>query len=547
MSDRTNATFAARPGVLWPLGGVLLVLVLQLLMVFERAINWDEFFHYSQIHQLANGTLASPLQTLHVRVFGWVAWLPGGSVDHIVAARLGMFACQLLTIAIVADMARRLSDDVTGVLCGLAYVSAGYVLQHGFSFRADPITAALLMGALWMILASRLDGKAIALTGLLLATAALFTIKVALYAPAFAGVAWLRWNSERRSGDLPVRLLAISGASAVFFAALYALHAQGVAVDPALAPASVLKTSADRMFSLGTQPLWNFALDLAAMSPTTVIVVLATPLLLLTSARPAAQKLCLLGLFLPLTSLLFYHNAAPYFYAFILPPVMVACCVVLKTSRGAALVAAALALNAVAVWAAEPSSPIDKQRRLIAEAQRMFPEPVRYFDFSAFLGAFPKANIFMTPWGIARYKAGEHPSMRATMQRTAVPLIIENDPMFTRALAGDEPAPEFLADDLAAIRATYLHFWGPYWLAGKKIPTGAGGHGFDLLVPGPYTLRGGALTIDGATHRDNDVIMLERGHHVVGGPRPAPVTLIWGKRIEPPAAPPPPPPYGTPF
>src|SRR3546814_17440298 len=70
------------------------------------------------------------------------------------------------------------SSDVCSSDLALAYLTGGYVFQHGFSYRADPMAAAFLMGSLWLLLSSRLDAKAIIAAALLAALALLTTIKV---------------------------------------------------------------------------------------------------------------------------------------------------------------------------------------------------------------------------------------------------------------------------------------------------------------------------------------------------------------------------------
>src|SRR3546814_7623730 len=97
------------------------------------------------------------------------------------------------------------SSDVCSSDLALAYLTGGYVFQHGFSYRADPMAAAFLMGSLWLLLSSRLDAKAIIAAALLAALALLTTIKAVFYAPAFAVFAWLRWReAEKQIGRAPV-------------------------------------------------------------------------------------------------------------------------------------------------------------------------------------------------------------------------------------------------------------------------------------------------------------------------------------------------------
>lgn len=535
----------------WPLAALLLVLALQLPLVLNRAINWDEFWHYSQVELLAQGTLTQPLMTLYTRAFAWVTRLPGTGVDHIIIIRLFMLACELVTLAAITGIAARFADRATALLCALAYLSAGYVFQHGTSFRFDPPAAALLTGALWVLLRRPLDARAILGTGLLVGAAMMLTIKSVLYAPAFAGVLWLRWSEHGRSPAYAARVVATGAAALAAFAVIYLLHARGLAGDTGGEAGKVVSRSAGKMFSLGWQPYWPHALKGAALAPVLTVLIALVPVLLWRDRRPAAERLALLGLWLPITTLLFYHNTAPYYYAFMLAPVAAACSVALPvlTGRyGAAKVAGAFALGAVMVSAIEPENPIDRQRQIQRAAERIFGGPVAYFDSPAMLGRFPKANAFMTPWGTEQYLAGGYPSLAEQMRRSAVPLVVEDDTMFTAALRTRDAVPHFLPEDLALLRGTYRHFWGPFWIAGVDLPAGAAAVPFEVRVPGPYTLRGTAgAVIDGVALRPGAVIELARGRHLASGDRAAPLQLIWGRNLRAPVEPAPAEPYFMPF
>ena len=70
----------ATNSAVWPLLAIGLLLTMQLSMVFTRAVNWDEFWFYYHVADFARGTLAQPLQSLHVRLFAWLPGLPGSGV-----------------------------------------------------------------------------------------------------------------------------------------------------------------------------------------------------------------------------------------------------------------------------------------------------------------------------------------------------------------------------------------------------------------------------------------------------------------------------------
>jgi hypothetical protein len=525
----------------WPLAGIVLVLALQFTMVFTRAINWDEFWHYSLVVQFTRGTLTQPLQTFFVRLFQWLPLLPGNGVDHVIGARIAMFGCEAVTIAAIVKLAGRFADRTAGLLCGLAYVSAGFVLQHGFSFRFDPVDAALLMSALCVLACTRFERGWVLLFAALSALAAVYTIKCVLYAPAFAGVAWLRWSEARDKRRFLTNLALAGCASVLLYAVLLYLHSRTVP-NAASSGGSLLQNSANEMFSLGS-PLYRLYILKAAMTaPLLALLIAAVPVSLWRQSIPQAEKIAIAGLWLPISTLGFYHNTAPYFYAFILPPVAVACALPLSrllSLIGPKLLTTVFTAMAALLWTGEDRTTIDRQRVLLNAAETIFPDRVAYFDSWAMLGRLDKANGFMSPWGNELYLQGKKPSMREAMRGQAVPLVFEDDVIFTNLLRTRAPSPNFLPADAAAVRETYLPFWGPFWVAGKIVPADATSAKADILVPGPYTLSGAAMDVDGRVLRPGDVINLGRGTHSFSAIEHKPARLTWGAHLRAPDEPPP--------
>ncbi len=540
----------ARTAGFWPAFCLLAVLGLQLTLVFHRAINWDEFFHYTQVNRLAAGTLTEPLQTLYTRAFVWTLATPGSGIDHIILIRLFMFGFELATLGAIIGIASRFASRSAAWLCALAYAGGGYVFQHATSFRFDGPAAALLMSAAVLLLRTKLQPLALAGIGLLVGVAGVLTIKAVLYAPVFAGIAWLRWQESGRSRAVLGRLVAIAFVSAASFAVIYWLHSSTLGSGADAEAQRTLTRAGGRMFSLGVPPYWRFHLKGAVIAPALTLLVLAFPWVLAGSPRPAAEKLALAGLYLPLATLLFYHNTAPYYFVYMLAPVVCALGIVMDRAvrrYGVAPITLALGALALAVWMAEKPGPLTRQRQLLAAADTMFPEKVAYFDSSGMLGAFPKVNAFMTPMGVAFYKQGAYLTMVETMAQRPVPLVVDDDPIFTDALTTAHPVPQLLPQDLAALREGYVQLWGPFWIAGRTFAAGAPDSAFALRVPGIYRVQGGAMVLDGRLLGKGDMVALERGIHKGRATTAASSRLVWGRNIRIPQTVPPAPPYFTDF
>ena len=305
----------------WPLLAIGLLLIMQLSMVFTRAVNWDEFWFYYHVADFERGTLAQPLQSLHVRLFAWLPGLPGSGVEKIQTARVVMLACEVVTLFAIYPLARRFVQRPAAVLATLLYLSAGYVLQHGFSFRTDPMANAALMSALAILGRARLNLLPLAAFALLIAVAGMITIKTVLYAPAFLGLAWMRWSEDRFSVATALRLVGAAASAVATFLLLYVWHSSDLTTHTE--GTAMAASSSSWMFFLGLPPFWQMAVKAALTAPVLSLLVLAAPLTIWKSGLDNAAKWGLFGLWLPVTLPLFYTNSAAYFYVFMLAPVAV--------------------------------------------------------------------------------------------------------------------------------------------------------------------------------------------------------------------------------
>lgn len=530
------------------MAALLATLILQLPLVLNRAINWDEFYHYSQVVMLANGALTEPLQTLYTRAFVWVPGLPGLGVDHVIIIRLFMLACQLVTLACIAGIATRFTNRTTGLLCALAYLSASFIFRHGTSFRFDPPATALLMTSAWVLLRWGLRGPAMLMAALLAATSAVLTVKTILYAPVFAGIAWLLWTEGGRRREDMLRLAALAFGVLLFAALIYGLHAGTLGEESSDNARALVARAGSSMFQPRDYSHLGFTLIFAVTSPLLAAATLAAPVVIWRELDDLARKVALIGMWLPLATLFFYQNTYPYYYVFMMAPVVVAAGPVFAlASRRArpSIIATAMVLCAGVVLVDEPVNTIERQRQIQREARQLFPEGVAYFDCCGMLGAFPKANAFLTEWGIEHYRAGNLPNMLEAMERTPVPLLVNNARMLNSAMKNSGENDILLPQDLIAIRDTYVPLWGPFWLAGKSV-TGRRPIIWDVRVPGSYTVRDGAMSVDGRRFVKGAVLSLGRGMHVLQAEEEA-ARLLWGNNLAMPLTAPPATPYFMPF
>lgn len=534
-------TVPAAPAALLILAGV----ATQAWLALRLNVNWDEFRFLDLVHTHARGDLDRPLQTFHVHFFAWLGAVPGGEIGQITAGRLVMLACQAATLALIWATGRHVAGPAGATLAALGWLAAEHTVQHGASFRADPLGAALLMLALYIVAVRRLSAVAILVAAAAGALAMLVTVKAALYAPAFLGAALLRLIDPGQRADVAVRLAAMAGLAAVLAAALLALHAgQLGAPEPRSAPAdagSVLDTA----FRSGTFPR---AEEVAHWAPRSLV-----PLALITMGLAAAPRrgrgpAVAMALFAaPLLSILVYRNAYPYFFPFILAPAMVVAALGgAALARRPAAMAAVLAAAAASLTAQTMLAlPRDQaaQRAVIAAVHAAFPEPVAYVDRAGMIALFPREGFFMSSWGLAKYHAAGRPVFPDIIDRAAPPLVIANVDTLRAALGGGQVRPDraLLPEDAALLRATYIAHWGPIWVAGRRLTLGAGERrDVEIRIPGPYTIEAAApVMLDGRRQLSGTTVTLRRGTSTVEATEPGVVVLRYGRSLPRPSAAPP--------
>ncbi len=513
------------------------VVLLQVELVFSKGINWDEFFHFSQIHQHLLGRPAPWLQAPFVVLFSWVPALPGDNIDHILLIRLLTLPFELVAIAAIVAMASRLADRETALLCGLLYATGGYVFLHAFALRADMIAAALLMVALWLSLCRPLRAGEIALVVLLVGLAFVSTIKAVLYAPAFIGVALFRMERSLHRWMLAgsVMLAIVAGLLLLWSGAhLPATGAAGILRDIG----ELGRASIDRMFSAGLFPRRIWLVRQAIFAPLLSIAIVATLLYACRPGRGWMNRILILSLLAPLATVAVYRNAFPYHFAFILPPAAVAIAPVVRWLRqrcGIMAVAFLPMAGALLLSFSEDREMLSRQRAIQAGIETIFPEPVTYIDNSGMVGNFPRAvNHFASGWGLENYHGSGEPIYSEAIAAEPVPMLLANNVVLRSPFVDTARGGGLLPDDDRILRGNYIPHWGRVFVAGKVVAPGERPIAIEIAVPGPYTVEGGSIHIDGHYHVQGSVVMLARGTHSVSGHRPV-VTLRWGRHLARPA------------
>jgi len=541
-------------------GAVAVLLALKLRLIFLQIINWDEFFFLSMVHSALRGDLAVALQTVHVHAFYWLPRVSGNEVDQVVAARGVMFAFQVGTCGLIYLVGRRLFGPAAAVFGALAYLTLSYTVEHGTSFRADPIAAFFVMAALWLIIRDRSGMAEIAGAGVLTAIAGLVTIKSIFYVPTLA-LAVLCLTQVQGARRRLVELIVLGLAALAAFGILYLAHLASLDTEKSVHPAKMVAASSAKMFQVDhIFPRSRYLLGSMLSDPAVWLLLLGGFAAAVATAafgpRPR-RGFGLMGLGLPLLTFAVYRNAFPYFYVFILAaPAVLAAGMFDRFARSyghitkfhlvVAMTLVVLAANPIVRYLRNDIDRAAAQRQHIDAVHRMFPRPVPYIDRCSMVASFRKVGFFMSTWGMESYLAAGRPIMRALITRHKPVFVLAN----IDSLRPDAPDVQvagtkhyrLLPADYAVLRENYVHHWGAIWVAGKHLTASVSGQvsRFEILIPGSYTVESAVpVIIDGVERRPGAKVVLDTGRHaLVSHTAPARIVLRWGSNLYRPAAPP---------
>ena len=495
-------------------GAILLVVLGQVALIYTKAINWDEFLHYGIVYDLPRGRVVWDFQTIYARLFGWVPGAGRDIVDEILTTRFVMLGFELLAMAMVVLLARRFADRTAAALSGLLYISGGYTFLHGFSFRPDPMVAGMLMSCLYLMAAGRLDPLRMIVVGVLVGFAGLANMKAIFYLPCFAGIALIQLAKDgtERSKTL-LRLAAIPFVALVTFVGLHQLHKIGIATEQGTQRA--ITTRILSYVGGEESPRYQYSLAQAALAPLVTVGLLLLPFAW--KGKSETMKFALVGLVLPLVTLLFYRNTFPYYFAFILPPICVAIAVslslLLKRYHVLTLVLVMLA-TPVVLWFKLDRDALGNQRFLLSEVHRLFPEPTGYLSYTGYVSDYPRVIPYLISGvGLKRYFAKGDPVIARAIERGEVGFVLADTNYISAALEGRMIPNSLMPADFRALATNFLHYRGPLWVYGKEVCASEDSQEVMLHRGGDYTVEGGNVVISKIAVLDGQTIRLDPGSY----------------------------------
>ena len=509
------------------------LLLLQLYLVWFKSFNWDEFLHYGHVFAGRNGTLDAPFQVLHARILFWAPDTAASIVDQMRSARVFMFVCTVVTLAAIYGLAKCFTNRENALLAAIAYLSAGYVFTQSFSIRADPMAAASLMSALYLMTNKVKPLASYLVAGALVGLAGMTTMKSIFYAPCFTGLAWLIWCESEDKRKTLMCFATATLATALSFGAIYLWHTSNLAPLPEkFADTSKFIAGGRRWIFPESFSALKYVMRQAAWGLIFLFGILCAGFAWKSEELSTAQKIALAGLAAPLLTLLFYRNTFPYFFVYLLAPLAVAISAswgLLVQRYGAVAILASFCIAPIILTATTPRDVMVRQEALIDYLHAEYPQGTGYLARSSMLPDYPRViSHLATGPGMVGYNQRQRPLIAEAFARGELPFILATGDLIVAGLNGADHPEGFLPEDVIVMHDHFVHQWGPIFREGEQIGPLMGEQDITFPRPGPYTLDGHAVVVNGSRIEHGETIILDAGVHSIYCPRDCDSrTVLW--------------------
>ena len=500
-------------------------------------VNWDEFYFLSRVFEHDRGELSARLLTFHVHLLSFVPHVVTDTIDQVLVIRVVMLGVGVAGAACLGVVASRVHGSVVaGAFVVVVAAGFSFVAHHGVAARFDPPVAALFaLSAALLVVGGRRQQLAAAVA---FALALLISIKAVLLLPSLLAV--LLFGPVSTSWREVVRFVVVLG---VIFAVGFVGHAATLAPVAVVDAVAVVDTADDpvaiarKVFLDAGPSQWRTLRRSLVVDAVFWGLVVAGLVVAGWRARGGRDErrrfIVVVAWALPVLALALYRNAFAYFYVTIVPALALSTgSVVVAIEQRlprrpviAAVIVVGLAVPSVAMtvrWSLRHTDDVSHQRSIIDGVRAVFSTPVPYVDRCSMIADFQKVGPFMSTWGLERYRAAGRAEVAALLDDDAPPLfVLANTPALELHRTADEMKrrpQRLLDDDIVALRANYLPWWGPVWIAGRAVVVAGGGtEAFVNAIAGPYVLRTPrALRIDDVAYDDGATVVLDRGDHRIG-------------------------------
>jgi hypothetical protein len=160
------------------------------------------------------------------------------------------------------------------------------------------------------------------------------------------------------------------------------------------------------------------------------------------------------------------------------------------------------------------------QRRILVGVHAAFPYPVPYVDRNAIVASYPKVGFFMSSWGMRDYREAGHPIFEELLHSRAPQFLIVDSPALvlqpSDTVYTGPRTNTLLERDLKTLRDSFVHFWGPIYVAGKRFRVAEIPSRIDFSIVGTYVIETSApVLFDGVRYVHGESVPVSLGLHTV--------------------------------
>ncbi len=537
---------------------IIIVLLLKFQLIFLLNIDGDEFSFLSIVHQYKEGILSSRFMTFHVHLFSWLPLVSNNEAEQIIAARICMYFLGAGSCILIYLMGRKFFNRCGALFAVLSYVSLSNIIEHGASFRFDPICAFLFLISIYFILERDKFKYSFIISGLSLALSLMITLKASIYMITIAIILSCIVIFER-SKMLIFKYVAGFFVALVFgFFSFYIFHDMMLYGKNITETQSYLGNLASNVIVFENLfPVWVYAA--ISMYDNLFIWILLFGGFIFVLCRifkerheKSSQDLLLLSFLVPLLSIIFYVYPYPYFYVFIMSPGILLCGVMIdqvsenyKKSGSLlsffviVLASVFLSINFTKHYIRNAFDRTSAQKEIIETVHKIFPDSVPYIDACSMISSYPKIGLFMTSWDMEKYIERKKPIMLNALVKNHPVFLLSNIVSLNLSLTRDEVLKSgylpLLDEDHSILKNNFIHHWGILYVTGKDIYFGHKNkrQTFEILIPGVYTIEAkGNVRINNIVYPPGSQIEFEKKEYTIDSAEtPTRVMIRWGKKL----------------
>ena len=537
-----------------------MLILAKLRVIIYYGINFDEFAFLSIIFDLEHGEVKKAFTQGSIYIFHWMTFLPYNEITLIQIGRFCALVCHLLTGYFIYKSARFFYKDESAIFAPILWFSFSYVLWQGTSFRVDPFINVLLSCALFLSLNPAKNLKSSLIIGILIAISGFLSVKSIFMAIVIGGILILQFFDTHRKKQTLVQVFSIFSTSVLTFTILTAIHMHynGLETGSLGGPTKNFAQVNDFIFDVEFFRGYIYLAHSIMYNPVYWLALFYSLLALAlqkTTKENPIRAFSLLLLLLPLTTVLFYKNAYPYFYAFMLIPTTIVCINILdiifdylspqkkKTFKQVIIILCCLQVyihNIYKVGIHNNTS----QTQIVENVHNIFPDKVPYLTDLGMISTYDNVGFFgKFILGRKYYNNGLYGTMESTIKNKKPVFILDHaePPADAKNLEDVDFLPYLNEADKTFIKENYIPHWRGIYVSGKNIelPNEGTHKTFNIYIPGLYTIESKTpVTINEKNYMPNQTLMLKTGTHTISSANPAPpssVTLRWGDHLHKPS------------